>query len=155
MPAKQFFSTPDLRQNHNLVVYGPAHLLRAAWLSGAQDYLREPWDPEELFLRLRGPQPPFVQWVWMDRRFKLEGVSLKREDGHKVRLSPTEAGLLRILVQRRGTTVSRGVLGWAASCSTGRVIDTLVGRLRRKLQDLAGVDDDPISGVRGLGYCLP
>ena len=139
----------------NLVVYGPAHLFRAAWLSGAQEYLRDPWQPEELFLRLRGPRTPFVEWTWGNRGLHLEGRSLVADDGTKTRLSTTEAELLRILVQRRGSAVTRGVLGWAASCSGGRVVDTLVARLRRKLQDLIGVEDDPILGVRGLGYRLP
>ena len=130
-------------------------LFRASWLSGAQEYLREPWLPDELFLRLRGPRPAFVEWTWRDRWLRLEGCSLTTDGGLRVKLSPTEAELLRILVQRRGTAVSRGILGWAASCSSGRVVDTLIARLRRKLQDLIGVEDDPVPGVRGLGYRLP
>lgn len=155
IPASHFFSTPALRQTVNFVVYGPAHLFRAAWLAGAQDYLKEPWQPDELFLRLRGPQPPFLEWNWMERRLRLEGGSLGLEDGTRAKLSPAESELLRILVQRRGTVVSRGVMGWAASCSQGRVVDTLVARLRHKVQSLVGVDVDPIPGVRGLGYRLP
>ena len=155
VPAAVFFSLPDLRQTTELVVYGPAHLFRAAWLAGAHDYLREPWEPEELFLRLRGPLPSRMEWVWAGRRLRLEGLVLSLDDGLRAKLSPTEADLLRILVQRRGLAVSRTVLGWAASCSTGRVVDTLVARLRRKIQGLVATDDDPVLGVRGLGYRLP
>lgn len=137
------------------MVYGPPHLLRAAWLGGAQEYLREPWQAEELFLRLRGPNPPWVDWSWGDRAFRLEGRVLSLESGLRVRLSPAEAELLRLLIQRRGMAVSRPVLAWVAGCAEGRVVDTLIARLRRKVQGLAGMDDDPFPGVRGLGYRLP
>ena len=155
VPAAVFFALPNLRQTTDVVVYGPPHLFRAAWLAGAHDYLREPWQPEELFLRLRGPLPSHVEWVWADRSFRLEGLVLSLDDGPHAKLSPTEADLLSILVQRRGLAVSRAVLGWAASCSAGRVVDTLIGRLRRKIQGLVATDADPIPGVRGLGYRLP
>jgi len=139
----------------NLVVYGPGHLFRAAWLSGAQEYLKEPWQPDELFLRLAGPRPPFVEWTSHGLTFRLEGLRVSLEDGRCVELSAAEAELLRILVQRRGMAVSRGILGWAASCSPGRVVDTLVARVRRKLVVLSGHDTNPLPGVRGLGYRLP
>jgi len=155
VPASHFFSDPALRHTVNFVVYGPAHLFRVAWLAGALDYLKEPWQPEELFLRLRGPRPPFLEWPWMGRMFRLEGILLSLEGGPVAKLTPTEAELLRILVQRRGTAVSREILGWAASCSQGRVVDTLMVRLRHKIQTLTGVESDPIPGVRGLGYRLP
>jgi DNA-binding response OmpR family regulator len=149
-----FFSLPELRHTTDLIVYGPPHLFRAAWLGGVVDYLREPWQPEELFLRLRGPLPSRVEWVWQDRKVRLEGLVLALDD-LRTKLSPTEADLLKILVQRRGMAVSRAVLGWAASCSAGRVVDTLVARVRRKLQGLAATEEDPIVAVRGLGYRLP
>lgn len=155
VPASVFFGQPGLRKVSSLVVYGPPHLFRSAWLSGVLDYLREPWQPEELFLRLRGPRPAFLEWSWGGLPLKLEGQLLSCGRSERTKLTATEADLLRTLVMRRGLTVSRIVLGWAASCSQGRVVDTLMGRLRRKIQRLTGVDDDPVPGVRGLGYRLP
>jgi len=136
------------------VAYGPAHLLRAAWLAGAQDYLREPWEPEELFLRLEGPRPPRIAWETQGKWVRLEGLSVLPEGGEPVALTATEAELLRVLVQRRGRVVSREVLGSAAACSSGRVIDTLIARLRQKIQGFSG-NEDPIPSVRGRGYRLP
>jgi len=156
VPVSQYFSLPGLRKGpdaDNLVVYGPPHLFRAAWLSGARDYLREPWSVDELYLRVRGPGPGFVEWTTESTAYRLEGRNLANEKGGQVRLSAAEAGLLRVLVQRRGSPVSRGVLAWAASCSDGRVVDTLIARIRGKLRRLGGADC--LIAVRGVGYRLP
>lgn len=155
VPVTHFFAIPNLRKRMCLVVYGPQYLFRSAWIAGAQEYLKEPWEPEELFLRLEGPRPPFVEWKTQGCTLRLEELTVTREGGPKVALSSAEAEFLRVLVQRRGVAVSRPVLGWAASCSSGRVVDTLVARLRRKIQELLGCDEDPIPSVRGLGYRLP
>lgn len=156
VPAGLYFAEASLRKgpaSQNVLVYGPAHLFRVAWLAGARDYLREPWSVEELYLRLRGPGPAFVAWGHRERSFRLEGRDLEVEGGGTARLSTAEAELLRLLVQRRGSTVSRGVLGWGAGVSEGRVVDTLVGRIRRKLSALGALE--AIVAVRGVGYRLP
>lgn len=157
VPASQFFSIPDIRRGPsaaNVLVYGPEHLLRAAWLSGARDYLRDPWSVEELYLRLRGPSPAFVEWDSGGRVFRLEGRHLTCGPEPGVRLSVGEAGLLKILVQRRGLPVSRSVLAWTAGCSEGRVVDTLISRVRGKLKAL-DYGPQELMTVRGLGYRLP
>ena len=128
---------------------------RSAWLSGVQDYLREPWTEEELFLRARGPRLTSVNWTWAGKRLHLEGRTLVAEDGVKVRLPATEALILGLLVQRRGQPVARNILAWEAKCSPDRVIDTLICRLRKKVQAAAGSPDDPILTVRNLGYQVP
>lgn len=155
LPTEQFFSIPEVRRTAgaSVVPYGPAHLLRAAWLAGALDYLKEPWTAEELFLRVRGPQPPVLAWTTAGVDLVLEGSTLA-SDTSGVHLSPAEAGVLRLLVLRRGLAVSRAVLAWEAGCSPHRVIDTLVGRLRTKLRRLAPLAAGP-EPVRGVGYRLP
>lgn len=134
-------------------MYGPAHLFRGAWLAGVNDYLKEPWSPDELFLRLRGPAPAWLEWQASGMACRMEGLQLVR-GAEGVTLSGSEAAVLRVLVQRRGTPVSRAILGWVAGCSEGRVIDTLVARLRKKLEAV-GADDHGLVAVRGLGYRLP
>lgn len=156
VPAAAFFSTPELRRgaaSFDVLVHGPAHLFRPAWLAGARDYLRAPWSADELFLRLRGPSPSWMEWDASGQVCRMEGSRLSRGT-EVVTLSGSEVALLRILVQRRGTPVSRAILGWVAGCSEGRVIDTLVGRIRKKLQKL-GAGDQGLVAVRGLGYRLP
>lgn len=158
LPAEQFFSHPELRRGAaalELVAYGPAHLFRATWLAGALDYLREPWSVDELFLRLRGPQPGITRWEDGGEMNVLEGATLSTGDRRSVKLSPAEAEVLRLLVQRRGIPVSREILAWRAHCSPGRVIDTLMGRLRTKLTRLRPGSPVVPEAVRGVGYKLP
>lgn len=156
MPAPVYFSTPDLRTGvhaTNVLVYGPPHLFRACWMAGARDYLREPWTADELYLRVRGPGPSAIEWAVPGGLCRLDGRCLSR-GGDSVVLTTTEASLLRVLVQRRGTPVSRSILAWSAGCSPGRVVDTLVARVRKGLKRL-GLDDHGPAAVRGLGYRLP
>lgn len=157
LPAEQFFVLKQLRTGPEAVdqlPYGPAHLFRAVWLSGALDYLRDPWQPDELFLRLKGPRPPRLSWEVGDGTLNLEGCRLSGTTS-AVRLTPVEAELLRILVQRRGVAVSRAVLAWGAACSEGRAVDTLMGRLRIKLQEVSFPGAPVPEAVRGVGYRLP
>lgn len=155
LPADQFFSNQNLRRSLAVLVYGPMHLFRAAWLAGAVDYLKEPWEPEELFLRLEGSRPAVLEWSWAGHRFRLEDKTLGVETGRLMHLPTTEADLLKILAQRRGLVVSREVLAWAANCSPGRVVDTLMARLRGRILSLSGAEGNPIPSVRGLGYRIP
>ena len=137
-----------------VLVYGPAYLMRAVWLSGAVDYLKEPWDPEELFLRLRGPRTPAVVWAVRHQELRLEGAALT-VDGRDVELSGAEAELLRLLVKRRGTPVPRRILAWVAGCNESRVVDTLVARIRKKIRHALGTPGRYIVAVRGVGYSFP
>lgn len=154
LPVDQFFGPWALPRDIPLVVWGPPDQFRAAWQAGAWDYLKDPWSAEELVLRLRGPEPPSVRWDTSTGQAELRGAELSLV-GHSVeRLTAAEAQMLRLLVLRRGTAVSRAVLAWSARCGEGRVVDTLVGRLRQKLIG-AGVPapEGPVA-VRGLGYRL-
>jgi len=158
LPADQFFAQKELVRGDRVpevLVYGPPGPLRAAWIAGAFDYLKEPWEPEELFLRLRGPLPPAVRWQAGGQRLMLESGKIWSETGAAVALTGAETGLLRILVLRRGLAVSREILGWSAGCSSGRAVDTLVGRIRLKLVRAAGPLTTVPEAVRGLGYRLP
>lgn len=158
LPADHFFAQKELLRGDRVpevVVYGPPESLRASWVAGAFDYLKEPWEPEELFLRLRGPSPPAVHWQSSGRRLVLEAGRIWSDNGTAVALTSAETGLLRILVLRRGQAVSREILGWSAGCSSGRAVDTLVGRLRQKLVQAAGPLTTVPEAVRGLGYRLP
>ncbi len=151
--VQTYFSTPPLKKIPSVLVYGPAHLMRAAWLAGAVDYLKDPWEPEELFLRLRGPRAAVVVWSCGPCAVRLEGGSISAS-GMKTKLSWSEAELLRMLVERRGCAVPRHLLAWAAGCVEGRVVDTLVGRIRRKLAGV-GASGPTITSVRGVGYVFP
>ena len=128
---------------------------------GVDDYVTKPFEPKELVLRIgsilrRAPPtetPTRLELRFGDCRYDLAREQLTR-DGGVVRLTATEAELLRILARRVGEAVNRSAL-----CLTGndeansRTVDVQITRLRRK------IEPDPrqpryLQTVRGTGYLL-
>ncbi len=136
-----------------LLAFGPGECLRSAFLAGCDDYLREPWDPEELEarvlrlvgLRARGHGPG-------GGGYELDGRTMRLPDGREVRLSAHEAVVAGMLFANRGVVVSRRALSYAlwgrVPQGPSRAIDVHVSALRRKLGLPA------ISCVRGQGYLV-
>lgn len=127
---------------------------------GADDYLGKPFEPRELALRLiallrrtRVPARAPLRQVRMGAHvFDLERGDLKR-DGKPVRLTGSEAQLLKVLAANAGRSFSRGALCTKLDIALERSVDVQVTRLRRK------IEDDPklplyIQTVRGVGYVL-
>jgi DNA-binding response OmpR family regulator len=135
---------------------------------GADDYMTKPFELDELLVRVRG----------LLRRRRWDGVSPDSESQRPltignvtvhfdrfeietpsgvVKLTTRETGLLRALVDRQGTAVTRGELLeeiWGLRPDTRtRVVDSFIVRLRRY------IEPDPsrpryIVSVRGHGYRL-
>ena len=78
-------------------------------------------------------------------------------DGNLTGLSPTEHGLLKALVTHRGTIVPKALLeqelSSAAVPASDGYLETVILRLRRKVQSLGG-DPHRLASVRGAGYVL-
>ena len=158
-----------------LLAYGPPGRLRGAFLAGCDDYLREPWSPEELECRLeracrarRGTQPRSAGFAWGE--LGLSGMQARTPCG-EASLSLAEARILAVLLARRGEAVSREVLAyavWGRPAPAGsRALDVHVAGLRRKLRRLlppgeaARAPGAPARGagaliraLRGAGYAL-
>lgn len=130
--------------------------------AGVDDYLPKPFEPRELLLRIktvlrRAPSrdqdetPKEIQLGSV--RFDLDRQSLHGREG-PVRLTATEASLLRVLAENAGRVMSRNDLSSQCDINGGeRTVDVQVTRLRRK------IEPDPrtpryLQTIRGRGYIL-
>lgn len=131
--------------------------------AGCDDYLRKPFDPRELILRIKKLLS-----------LKKEGLSITKDNGilyydqiqinldkhivfendDEIILSNKEFRLLSFLVQNKGIALSRETIlnkVWNENYHLGdRTIDVYVGKLREKLSSIS----NNIKTIKGVGYRL-
>ena len=128
--------------------------------AGADDYITKPFSLAILRARvnaqLRRGMSTKISCVEIDRfQFDFDLMEF-RKDGQSMELSKTEQKLLRILVENRGQTLSRGVLVdriWTdgAEFVDENALSVTVKRLRDKLEDTPS-SPQYLKTVYGIGY---
>jgi len=142
-----------------VIAYGPPALLRSSFLAGACDYLKDPWTPEELLLRM----DRIIRAWEAGLEFRWGGLRLCGNHVHTPRasavLSHQEAVILRALLKSRGDPVPREALFyllWGRQPETpSRAVDMHVSALNRKIGRILPESGRLIRTVRRIGYVIP
>lgn len=140
------------------IAFGTSSELNGSFLNGCDDFLKEPWEPEELYWKIAR----ILKGLHLDFPWGKISISPDRASSSfgSVELTFHEYRLLSLLSRFRGEAVSRETLLSHVSENVhpgSRTVDMHVSALRKKLDGLTPsvVRPTVIRSVRNTGYMIP
>jgi len=144
----------DMTPTIYLTSHQEKSVMHEGFESGADDYIKKPFDSDELLLRIRAllrrssqGERECEERLCVDRK-----RSVIMEEGRELSLSKKEFTLLALLVENRGKTVSKEMIIEALWSHNSSVSDgsirVLITRLKQELERAS------IENIRGIGYRL-
>ena len=134
-------------------------------LSGAEDYMKKPYDVDEVMVRIRklltnsrfADFSRAVEFEFGGWKLNVESQELRNPKNELIHLTPTEYDLLQLLVRKSRQVVSHNELSFcslARSLKPGeRTIHQFMTQIRQKLED-DHENPSMIKTVHGRGYKL-
>ena len=158
LPVEQFIYRSKLLRNSLTLTYGSAEFLEDAFLLGAADYLKEPWDCRELQIRMNHIcTPVLVKNKFCTVLILDAGIAVNERIYY---LSRRELKILSLLGSNKNTTIAYKTLSRHINIKSSAYENTLyvtISRLRKKLRLIDPVifpAQLDIKNISGEGYIL-
>ena len=123
---------------------------------GADDYLPKPYDPEEMYARIISLLRRYNKINSADEPTFCLSLDEEKEDifldGVILKLTPAEYVVLKLLIQHKGSTVSKEQILYDSEVfeyGSDASLAVIINRLRKKLADKV-----TLKTIRGVGYRL-
>ena len=153
-PDNVFTYIPNF-QNCIIIAYGNASYLKPSFLSGCTDFLKEPWQAEELYFRIMlHTRNYYGAFKWNSILFY---PFYMQYNDTIVPLSKQEYIIIYTLVKNRGRIVSRSEFAlslWGKEKQFSRAVDMHISSLRKKIGGLQDTTAASIETIHGSGYLV-